>query len=169
MQRPTFVSCFIVAVWGIGLHGQRGANFSGSWVLDDGFKPSEVVAQRLTIQQLISNQDASGAPMGPEYSTLIVKRDFGNRTGEETYPIEPVGEPPSQPPVQSRQTRLAARWMGTAYLRLEQKVFTASGTALRTPWAETWRFDDGGRLIISVATTGPETDSQLSAYRREGK
>jgi hypothetical protein len=170
MRKLTFASCVIVAVWGIGLHGLRGTDFSGSWVLDDGFKPSDVIARRLTVEQPITTKDALGAPAPPEYRALIVKRHFADRTQEDTYPIDLDSEAARRPIAQSRQTRLVAVWMGASYLQLEHKVFSASGASERSPRTETWRFDDGSRLVISVVTNGPGTvDSRVVAYRRDGK
>jgi hypothetical protein len=177
MRKVMFASFFIVAAWSIGLDGQTRADFSGSWVLDDrccnpgtGWKPSETIPGRLTVRQPMTTTDATGAAMPPEYIALIVKRDFADRTQEETYPIELVGEAGSRPPVQSRQTRVAAQWRGTFFLQIELKVFTAAGDAERSPWTEFWRIDDLGRLVITVATKGPGTvDSYVLAYRREGE
>ena len=164
MWKLAIACCLVAAIWNVGLQAQRGVNFSGEWVLDEGFRSSELVPQRLTVQQPTTATDASGAPMPAEYAALIVRRHFADGSRQDTYPIESVGGRPSLVP--SRQTRLAAEWLGNSYLRLKHLVFSASGAAERTPRTETWRFDDGGRLVISLVITEPET-SQVLAYRRD--
>lgn len=169
MPRPLLLSWFFVAAWSIALHGQRGTDFSGNWVLDAGPSAADIPI-RLTVMQPITTTNMLGAPMPPAYLTLTVSRHFANSVQETTYKIGTIGgivgglPDAGLPRGVPTGTEHAVLWRGDA-LAIENWNWSGGVRRGRT---EVWRLDSD-RLIITVTLSELGTaKAQTFAYRREG-
>jgi hypothetical protein len=172
VARLIFGLWLFVAVWSIGLLGQQGTDFSGSWVLEDGVASADTPA-RLTIQQPITRTTIRGDPMPPAYLTLVVVRHVANKAEETTYRIGTLGgvvgglpdrgAAPSGRASMSREW--SALWSEDALWMQEWTLTAGVVTGART---EVWRLDERGRLIVTLEVRdGEKTDRRTLAYRRD--
>lgn len=172
MARLIFLPWLFVTVSSIGLHGQQGTDFSGSWVLEDGTASADTPV-RLTVQQPITTTTRRGDPMPPAFLTLAVIRHFANKAGETTYRIGTLGGVVGGLPDRgatsnghaSMSREWSVRWREDA-LWIEEWTLTAGVvTGART---EVWRLDERGRLIVTLEIReGEKIDRRLLAYRRD--
>jgi hypothetical protein len=173
VARLIFLPWLFVAVWSVGLSAQRGTDFSGSWVLEDGTAAAADTPTRLTVRQPITNTTVRGDLMPPAYLTLAVTRHFADKVEEATYRIGTMGgvvgglpdrgATPSGRASMSREW--SVRWREQA-LWMEEWTLTAGVvTGART---EVWRLDERGRLIVTLEIReGEKTDRRTLAYRRD--
>jgi hypothetical protein len=152
-------SCALASIYVTG-SVQKGADFSGSWVLDDA--PINVAAEiprRLVVQQSFDRADVLGGP-----GLLKVKEIGLDWEREQSYEITDSSKPPTR-------SLTDVRWHGD-YLRIEERERLLSGAAV-SHRAQTWRFDDGGRLVIGFVfhnhREGGAEVSQTFAYRRNNQ
>ena len=161
-----------VAVWSIGLFAQRGTDFSGTWVVEDGTAAADTPA-RLTVRQPLITTTMRGDPMPPAYLTLTVIRHFANKAEEASYRIGTmggvVGGVPDRGATSSGRASLSrewsVRWREDALWIGERTLTAGVVTGART---EVWRLDGRGRLIVTLEIRdGEKTDRRTLAYRRD--
>lgn len=172
MARLIFLPWLFVAVSSIGLLGQQGTDFSGSWVLEDGTASADTPV-RLTVQQPLTTNTRRGDPMPPAYLTLTVIRHFANNAEEASHRIGTmggvVGGLPDHGATSSGRASLSrersVRWREDA-LWIEEWTLTAGVvTGART---EVWRLDERGRLIVTLEIReGEKIDRRILTYRRD--
>ena len=165
MARLIFGLWLFVAVWNIGLLGQQGTDFSGSWVLEDGTATTDTPV-RLTVQQPITTTTRRGDPMPPAYLTLAVTRHFANKAEEATYRIGVIGGVVGGLPRQAVTTSSehSIRWRENA-LWIEN--WNRTSDVITSARIEVWRIDERGRLIVMLEVReGGNVDRKMHAYRR---
>lgn len=173
MAKRVLLAWLFAAVGSIAVHGQRGTDFSGRWVLEDETAAPADTPATLTVRQPITTTTMRGDPMPPAYLTLTVIRHFPNKAEEATYRIGTLGGvvgglPDRGAPSSGRGSvsrEWSVRWRDDA-LWMEEWTLTAGVvTGART---EIWRLDDRSRLIVTLEIrNGGKTERSTLAYRRD--
>lgn len=161
MRKSPLAFGFILALCGVGTGAQNQPNFSGKWVLDEGFQPSATVPRALSVQQEVRTANVPGPP-----ASITVERQFADRVQlpYTDYIGVPGGVAGGGPGVTPRPVSRVVRWDGAA-LRFERTEFTALGEVVRRT-TEVWRLDDRDRLVIIIENQeGNTVETRTVAFR----
>src|SRR4051794_29461694 len=100
MARWALLTSLVLLLSPAAVVAQRGANFSGSWVLERGKAVPPDFPDRIVVQQpLITRIDGFALDV-PYYPELHVERWFGSRMETNTYPIGSGGASCCLPPIE---------------------------------------------------------------------
>lgn len=161
MRKSAGAFGFILALCGVGIGAQNHPNFSGQWVLDQGFQPAATVPRALSVQQEVKAANVPGPP-----ASITVERQFADRVQlpYTDYIGVPGGVAAGGPGVTPRPVSRLVRWDGAA-LRFERTELTALGEVVRRT-TEMWRLDDRSRLVITIENQeGNRVDTRTVAFR----
>ena len=123
--------------------GQDKPDFSGRWVLLNSARGDVDVPLALVVRQPVTRTTASGAPMEPFFSALVIEREFSTHSQTETYQIGVGGGIVSG----SFRTTYSVRWEGN---RLFIAARSPRDLGPDTEHIEEWELDATRTLVIRV-------------------
>lgn len=166
---PASLICLIA--WAPAATRQDKPDFSGTWILDAARSSAPDVPRALTITMHLVSTTKRGEPMKPFFKSMDVRREFANRTTEETYPLGILGGSMGAPGSRASVTTRYRNVWEEETLVLELETETGPATEIRawTKHREAWSFDTEGGLRIEMADSSSTSQPSTAAlvYRRK--
>jgi hypothetical protein len=146
------------------------SDFSGEWILIKSTPPTADAARSLTVRQPIVRTSASGAPMRPFFSHLVVERHYAMGVQSQTFMIGVEGGTVSGVPSATQvETRESARWADSGLVIVTSRWSWPAGELRQdSEHKEVWQLDGQGILVVTLTDqeAGEESRTTMLTYRR---